>query len=105
MIMHKTERYIDLRIVFTHSFEHGIPHLVFNLISLEKKFGAIVSWVLNGFFRCFHHAKVVHGGQKQILPGTFDCVFAYEEILLLTAPSFRERQLNYTTNHHVRWER
>ena len=45
--MHKTGWYIDLRIVFTHSFEHEIPNLVFNLVSLEKKFGAIVSWVLN----------------------------------------------------------
>ena len=44
--MHKTGWYIDLRIVFTHSFEHEIPNLVFNLVSLEKKFGAIVSWVL-----------------------------------------------------------
>ena len=44
--MHKTEWYIDLRIAFTHSFEHEIPNLVFNLVSLEKKFGAIVSWVL-----------------------------------------------------------
>ena len=45
--MHKTGWYTDLRIVFTHSFEHEIPNLVFNLVSLEKKFGAIVSWVLN----------------------------------------------------------
>ena len=45
--MHKTGWYIDLRIVFTHSFEHEIPNLVFNLVSLEKKFGAIVSWILN----------------------------------------------------------
>ena len=44
--MHKTGWYIDLRIVFTHSFEHEIPNLVFNLVSLEKKFGAVVSWVL-----------------------------------------------------------
>ena len=44
--MHKTGRYIDLRIVFTHSFEHEISNLVFNLVSLEKKFGAIVNWVL-----------------------------------------------------------
>ena len=44
--MHKTGWYIDLRIVFTHSFEHEIPNLVFNLVSLEKKVGAIVSWVL-----------------------------------------------------------
>ena len=44
--MHKTGWYIDLRIVFTHSFEHEIPNLVFNLVSSEKKFGAVVSWVL-----------------------------------------------------------
>ena len=49
--MHKTGWYIDLRIVFTHSFEHEIPNLVFNLVSLEKKFGAIVSWVLNALSR------------------------------------------------------
>ena len=48
--MHKTGGYIDLRIVFTHSFEHEIPNLVFNLVSLEKKFGAIVNWVLNHTF-------------------------------------------------------
>ena len=47
--MHKTGWYIDLRIVFTHSFEHEFPNLVFNLVSLEKKFGAIVSWVLEYF--------------------------------------------------------
>ena len=45
--MPKTGGYIDLRIVFTHSFEHEIVNLVFNLVSLEKKFGAVVSWVLN----------------------------------------------------------
>ena len=44
--MHKTGWHIDLRIVITHSFEHEIPNLVFNLVSLEKKFGAIVSWIL-----------------------------------------------------------
>ena len=44
--MHKTGWYIDLRIVFTHSFEHEIPNLVFNLVSLEKRFRAIVNWVL-----------------------------------------------------------
>ena len=52
--MHKTGWYIDLRIVFTHSFEHEIPNLVFNLVSLEKKFGAIVSWVLNESGTCTH---------------------------------------------------
>ena len=45
--MQKTGWYIDLGIVFTHSCEDEIPNLVFNLVSLEKKFGAIVSWVLN----------------------------------------------------------
>ena len=45
--MHKIGWYIDLRIVFTHSFEHEITNLVFNLDSLEKRFGAIVNWVLN----------------------------------------------------------
>ena len=44
--MHQTGWYIDLRIVFTPSFEHEIPNLVYNLVSLEKKFGAIVNWVL-----------------------------------------------------------
>ena len=51
--MHKTGWYIDLRIVFTHSFEHEIPNLVFNLVSLEKKFGAIVSWVLKYLWQVF----------------------------------------------------
>ena len=51
--MHETGWYIDLRIVVTHSFEQEIPNLVFNLVSLEKKFGAIVSWVLN--YYCSHH--------------------------------------------------
>ena len=53
--MHKTGWYIDLRIVFTHSFEHEIPNLVFNLVSLEKKFGAIVSWVFNDRSPLIHH--------------------------------------------------
>ena len=54
--MHKTGWYIDLRIVFTHSFEHEIPNLVFNLVSLEKKFGAIVSWVLNNLSKNPSHS-------------------------------------------------
>ena len=44
--MHKTGRYLDFRIVFTPSLKHEIPNLVFNLDSLEKKFGAVVNWVL-----------------------------------------------------------
>ena len=57
--MHKTGWYIDLRIVFTHSFEHEIPNLVFNLVSLEKKFGAIVSWVLKTRAKCRLYHEVV----------------------------------------------
>ena len=45
--MHKTGWYLDFRLLFTPSLKHEIPNLVFNLVSLEKKFGAIVSWVLN----------------------------------------------------------
>ena len=53
--------YLDFRIVFAPSFEHEIPNLVYNLrISLEKKFGAIVSWVLNVWFS-------VHGFQRECL--------------------------------------
>ena len=45
--MHKTGWYLDLRMVFTPSFEHEIPNLVYNLDQLiKKKFWAIVSWVL-----------------------------------------------------------
>ena len=44
---HKTGWYLDFRAVLTPSLKHEIPNLVFNLVSLEKKFGAIVSWVLN----------------------------------------------------------
>ena len=49
--MHKTGWHLDLRIVFTPSFEHEqIPNLVYNLDQLiEKKFEAIVSWVLKCF--------------------------------------------------------
>ena len=32
--------------MFTPSLKHEIPNLVFNLVSLENKFGAIVNWVL-----------------------------------------------------------
>ena len=50
--MHKTGWYIDLRIVFTPSFEHEIPDLVYTIwISLEKKFGAVVNGVLKNFRR------------------------------------------------------
>ena len=47
--MHRTGWYIHFRIVFTPSFEHEISNLVYNefLVSLEKKIGAIVSWVLH----------------------------------------------------------
>ena len=44
---HKTGNHLDFRIVFTPSFEHETPNLMYNLVSLEKKIGAIVSWVLN----------------------------------------------------------
>ena len=50
--MHLAGWYFDFRIVFTPSFEHHeIPNLVYNLVSLEKKFGAIVSWVLNQWMK------------------------------------------------------
>ena len=46
--MHKTGWYIDLRIVFTHSFERVKFQIWFSiwLAYLGKKFGAIVSWIL-----------------------------------------------------------
>ena len=44
--MHKTGWYLDFRLLFTPSLKHEIPNLVYNLVSLEKKFGAIVNWVL-----------------------------------------------------------
>ena len=44
---HKTGWYLDFRAVLTPSLKHEIPNLVFNLVSLEKRFGAIVNWVLN----------------------------------------------------------
>ena len=44
---HKTGWYLDFRTVLTPSLKHEIPNLVFNLVSLEKRFGAIVNWVLN----------------------------------------------------------
>ena len=62
--MHKTGSYIDLRIVFTHSFEHEIPNLVFNLVSLEKKFGAIVSWVLK-IHAAIHYQDISEGGDSR----------------------------------------
>ena len=43
----KTGWYLDFRAVLTPSLKHEIPNLVFNLVSLEKRFGAIVNWVLN----------------------------------------------------------
>ena len=44
--MHLAGWYLDFRIVFTPSLKHEIPNLVFNLVSFENKFGAIVNWVL-----------------------------------------------------------
>ena len=35
--MHKTGKYVDLKIVFTPSFEHEIPNLVYSLDQLRKK--------------------------------------------------------------------
>ena len=34
--IHLAGRYLDFRIVFTHSFEHEIPNLVYNLGQLEN---------------------------------------------------------------------
>ena len=44
---HKTGWYLDFRAVLTPSLKHESSNLVFNLDSLEKRFGAIVNWVLN----------------------------------------------------------
>ena len=46
----KTGWYLDFRAVLTPSLKHEIPNLVSYLVSLEKRFGAIVNWVLKYFF-------------------------------------------------------
>ena len=72
--MHKTGWNIALKIVINHSSEHEIPNLDLNLVSLEKKFGAIVSWFLNVFGMNAgrrHHpdVRILESVPRRLTPG------------------------------------